>query len=261
MRVSKRKAQNFGKEKSPEEFLEAYRKYQHAEYSIKPNRLVAGAVEAFREGKTENLQMLFTDISLLYHRYRDIRSVSVFQQLTEGLEQDSAAALIGLVLTKASDETKQEILDQTLYQGIRNEKLCAALITAGANPGAEIDGDVGFILISAASRGAPISTVKLLHDNGASFEDALTTAYVKGYNSETRERLEFFRNKLEGKPQPAKEVLPPALTEKANAVFERAEDPEIKDLLRQILAVLDERLPPAAENKPAATSRRLYPRL
>jgi hypothetical protein len=140
-----------------------------------------------------------------------------------------------------------------------------------------IDGNPGGILVAAVHNTCPVSSIKFLHDNGASFRDAMTTMHSRGYDQEDIGRLAFFEKELAGPPdrqapKAAAEHQPPAVTGtdgilRAHAEIIRQMQENQRDLTEQVRALTAEvqalktgKPAEEAEEKPAAAKTHAYPK-
>ena len=258
--MRKSKCADLARNGTADQFLQAFKKEIGADgLGFRPSTptdrvalLMQGAIEAFCEGRPESIQVLFQNLKTIKfgklfrgnHRY-DLFKQALFT-LSEKYNDRQAA--IPLALAKVPEQDRQEILDSALYDSVRwdfgGESFLALLLQSGADANATVDGSAGSILACAARMRSP-GVIKLLHENGASFEDAILAlqANKEKWAKKNIDSLRFYQQALEGKPATA-----------------QTGDEDIRDILRQIqqqisdLTVKVERLesPAAAQPKKKA---------
>ncbi|MBU6475133.1 MAG: hypothetical protein KGQ70_04135, partial [Alphaproteobacteria bacterium] len=125
---------------------------------------------------------------------------------------EDKTAVILLAIEKIPDDKRRAFLDKTLSDLFStNEYQCeepfiAALISAGADANAVVHGAPGMPLAWAVTSGYPQAIVRLLHDHGASFEDALLRIQTRTYWDEGNRRelavhkLKAYREAITGAP-------------------------------------------------------------
>lgn len=233
---------NLGKNGTPDEFQPALSK-AFAKYDVEAQKeLRRGAIEAFNEGRHENFQSLLLDL----HKSQWLSSIGTLDRLIK--ENDNPSSAINLALDKMSAQEKQKFLDDTLYKIVNDdpvsgdENLVAALLQAGANANAESHGSGGRILACATTYAHPPGVIKLLYENGATFEEALLRIRTRPYWDDKRElcieRLKAYQEAVTGEPATSETKMQQTI-----------------DLLRQQVEELTERLPP--EKPPAPPANRL----
>ncbi len=141
-------------------------------------------------------------------------------------------------------EKKQDILDGALLAAVQSfpETLVAALLQADANANASN----GNILAQAIGYGRPETMIKLLHENGADFNDALATLEgIKNWTDEAKEdairNLKKYREKYTGEP-----------ADKMSALLQ--EMAEMRKELTELRKAI-----PTAQNAPAAPEAPVAP--
>ncbi len=215
-------------------------------------KLLQGAIQAFNEGRPENVQHILTNPQK-FRTYRDYygNNVDVATQTLTTLVtgKDYAVEILTLALAKVPAEAKQDILNQTLVSHIFNsgkpsETFINTLIEAGADANAPTkDGFKGHVLAFAVEKSKPLPVIELLYKNGASFDDALFLMQVKKWKKESMDNLKVYREKVTGQP-----------------ATEEGEILKVLKLLREDIAEMTKRLPSEAatpkhaETKPAANA-------
>ena len=169
--------------------------------------LQRGAIQAFSEGRPENVQTVLSNldefrIKTRHNRYdtsfEDISVIASLLRLTEGNDNPSAA--ISLALEKIPEQAKQGVLDNLLYKYIYSYGATTTFVDGLLKAGANANAFEGQILAQAAARSRHISVVKLLHDNGASFDDALFTMQTKNWEQKFINGLKAYREEITGEP-------------------------------------------------------------
>ncbi len=172
----------------------------------KENALVEGAVQAFLEGHRESVNTVLSNPAILTKdQYKDF----AFTVLGE-IAARSGDKLndMNLALAGVAEGDRQKVLDGALYRETRfsggTESFIDLLLQAGADPNAEIDSQkAGYILVSAVYNDKPESFIKLLHDHGARFEDALQLMRLGNFHPEYIRRMEAYQEKFDVKPAAA----------------------------------------------------------
>jgi len=189
--------------------------------------LQRGAIQAFLEGRPENLQTVFANLSEFKigveakFSTETVDRKKILFDLTEG--SDRPAAIIALALAQICEpEKKQEVLDEVLCDAVHcnpypgEEAFVSALLKAGANANAEFMGSPGKILAMAITYAHPPRVVKMLYDGGASFDDALFRMRTKPFWDDKREmcieKLKAYRQEITGEAATV-EVRPEILLE------------------------------------------------
>jgi hypothetical protein len=239
---------DIGNNGTEEKFVKKLGKtYTYASESRKNKLLIGGAVQAFLQGRPENIQaaLLHRTKTAGYLPYHNTTADILFD-----LSEKSTNKLddITLALAKIPEDERKAVLNKVLHDAlgeiIGGEPFFSLLLEAGADANAVIDGHPGMLIVRAIDANHPISVIKLLHDSGASFDDARTTMHGKGRDSADIATLDHYQKVLTGKT-PDAETDQPA-----------PEEADTRELLRAILAELKEitrRLPPA---EPAANADR-----
>jgi len=210
--------------------------YGHSEQ----RELQKGAVQAFKKGRPGNVQAILShleDFDLRYsHGYIVKVSHKVLSEITKEKEQDDAIAAIHTALANTSGQQKQKILNDSLLlcmdkdiwsDNTWKEDLVAPLLAAGADAN-----QGGKVLAAAVKKDQPPFIIQQLHDNGASFDDAL--AYMMpsdDYNARDIKNMTFYNNA--------------AKAEQALAQ------------MKETAAELTGKQPPAADPQPQRASREL----
>jgi hypothetical protein len=195
---------DIGKDGSADKFFEGFLKALSSDSAqANAGTLVDGAVQALREGRPDNIQTAFlNERTLKNSQSHTYPSVYILLKLTEGSHDKPAA--VKLALEKLPEDEREDLLNNALYYAVNHniggERFFSLLLESGAKANAKIDGHAGSILVTAMMRQSPLSVIKLLHDKGASFDDALTAMEIRGYNKTFAKKLEFYREKVEGKP-------------------------------------------------------------
>ncbi|MBU6475328.1 MAG: hypothetical protein KGL10_01095 [Alphaproteobacteria bacterium] len=246
-----------GRTASPEKFLKAFQK---ADYSSDIGNLIAGALEAFGAGHPGNIQTALARAPL--ERYPHLLlAPEILNRLPE--KYGDKTKDINIALAEIPAEKKKEFLNAALHTAlmrkIGDKAFYALLLEAGADAAAPVGGHASAMLVTAACSKQPIDVIRLLHDNGASFDDALMTMHCQNRAIADIERLEFFQKSITGKaPEPPAPAASPA-----DALTER----ELLALILEQVMEITKRLPPtqpAPETAPqpqAKAPRKRYPSL
>jgi hypothetical protein len=234
---SKKGYANIGKKSPADKFLEAFRKVANSN-PAKSQALLDGALQSFHEGRPENIQALIlnADLDSFYNHTRYI-----LFRMSE--KSDDKLADIKLALAKIPEEARENFLSKVLHSAILyktdlyvtgREPFYSLLLQAGADANAPINGCAGAILAKAVSCHHPISVIKLLHDNGASFKDALTTMYNGDYSADSKDTLKHYQQELEDKPATS-EAAPSAAEEALRQMLE-----QVGELTERVSALTEE---------------------
>ena len=209
MSVLKRKDYfEIGKTGTADEFLHAFKKrMKGASYEAMDdgtNKLRRGALEAFLEGRPENIQAILLNAedldqpNLAAHTLLDIAEAS-----------DNKLHAIMLSLEGLYGAQKEACLSKALQNAIRNhvgdEDFYALLLQAGADPNGGSSNSHGTTLFVAVDKGSP-ATVKLLHEHGASFDVAISWAEKRAQSKELLDRLNYYKENIEGRPDDLIEI-------------------------------------------------------
>lgn len=182
-----------GKTAAADEFSQAFRKAS----SRKKQRLIKGAVEAFRAGHPENIQEALSE-SLAINS--DV-ATAMLRQLSEG--KDDKAAVIDIAFAKATERSKKTELTRVLRESVcfkqAEESFVAALLKCGADANAEQNGLAGYLLALAVYANQSQSIGDILFENGASVEGALRRADKNGYDRSKIRILEGYQAKAAAK--------------------------------------------------------------
>lgn len=177
-------------------------------YETDRRDLVDGALRAFHEGRPENIQMVVANPEAVKSQRYHYVVPGVLLKLTEGSSDKLAVIIRALEKVPAEDQQKtlNNALNEALMYGIGDEPFFAALLKSGANANVKVGGYAGGLLAAAACYKHPVSVIKLLHDNGASFEDALHGMHLRGHQTPDIDRLKHYQEKVTGKPAVAAEA-------------------------------------------------------
>ncbi len=252
---------DIGKNGPSEKFLKVYKdKAQYHTYSTKAYNMINGAIAAFYEGRPENVQAaMANEKSIRSYNYWQL-APNVLFKITE--KTNEKLANINLAVAKIPEQDRKEFLSTALNNAfgnnIGNEVFYSTMLQAGADANASIDGHAGALLVTAACNKQPISVIKLLYDNGASFDDALTTMHSQGHETADIDRLKFFEEKVTGsKPAPAK--AEPAVQPIPVAVTQDADVRELLVLILEQMTEITKRLPPPPAEQPVANTTQPQP--
>jgi hypothetical protein len=251
---------DIGKTGSAEKFLKKLKSTKSYGYQTqaKNDALLKGAAEAFHEGRPENIQIAMSNAQSLGDRgwgiLYDFRC-SIFSILLKG--RNDQAADIDLALEKLSPQDRKKLLNSTLHDAVSlvgQEDLIPILLNAGADANARIKNNQGDILVAAATRGATFPVIKLLHEHGASFDDALNTMSTGSYTLENIEKLKLVRTRL--RAQPESETKP---TTSAPTDIQDLRDK--MERLQEQVDLITKRLPPLQEapSTPPPPKRTFHP--
>lgn len=260
-----------GENGDPQKVVHAFRRHKPYKYQdeAKNGGLLEGAVKAFHAGRPANLQALFKESdSLDATGFPNVILQAIALLAKDGLDP---VADVEQALGSLSAQERQALLDQQLVNALPNDtygtqETLRLLLDCGADINATIDGFPAMPLVTAVAASLPLPTVAFLYENGADFEEALTTMITKGYDAQHVDRLKFYREKLGDAAAPA--VAPaqePAASVAAPSAAPASD--EVRDLLREILQEMKEitrRLPPpqapANTDTPRAATSHPYPK-
>ena len=233
---------------------------------VSQEKLYLGAAEAFHEGRPENIQAILADRDNPHWIPKERFVFVVICHLVKG--RDDPFNMIMLALEKFSTAQKQEALNGFLYQafttrslqGADAEALVEALLKADTD--VSLAGDASAIsrtMAQAIHIGHSTRLIKLLHENGAQFDEARDLICSRGYNeadiSGDLDRLNALQEEITG--EPATEV---GRLRKRVEQLEKALAGKFNEPAGTPLSTADNMAPPAAQ-KPAAPRRmlRLFP--
>ncbi len=169
----------------------------YAMYGLTRNALLDGALRSFQQGSPEKLHLVLTEFSSTFGG----PSAILFQALAQ--RKDPNTDLQRVLQGGVPGSGKQAFLDSSLAHAVRQNapRVIEALLNAGADANQKSStGFPGQLLLVASRVGAAASTVKLLHDNGASFDDAIFMLRAQDGQKSDIEKLQFYQEKITGKP-------------------------------------------------------------
>lgn len=210
-----------GKDGSVEAFTEANQKA--ANHTIRRHfidyylgeadqkELRRGAIQAFHDGHPENIQtaLLYPEDFIILEKEYGWELEDTRTAILSDLIKDSndPAADIKRALEKIPAQERQGVLDDLLNAAVNgyyskiyrkimtdytSETLTAALLKAGANANA--------ILAVAIRNNRPEPFIKLLHENKADFNEALSALESRKADDKIIKRLKDYREKYTGQP-------------------------------------------------------------
>lgn len=238
---------DIGKTATEDKFLQKLRKERRYIYvtANKNEHLIAGAAQAFFEGRPGNIQAALLHAKTAGRHILHSSAVNILFDLSE--KSGTKCADITLALAKILEEDRSAVLSNALNEAIEHdiggEPFFSLLLDAGAEANARICGYQGNIIATAIHAKQPISVTKLLHDRGGSFDDTRTTMLSLGYDANELITLDHYQKELTGKTTAPEADMP------------APEEADMRDVMLEILAELKEitrRLPPPAE--PAANA-------
>ncbi len=209
-----------------------------------------GAVQAFHEGRPENIQTallygaefgIHDSYVSLYPKYPEDARQNILSDLINGGNDPSDVINLVLLLNVADDE-RQAVLDRALLSIIRKslpggEPYIAALLNVGADPNAGEDGYKGMTLAASLNYNQPLSVIDMLYKNGASFDDAIESMKINNWSSQSINRMKILREKYTH--QPATIDLPPEVVQQ---LLEQAANPDEHKIPREIMQELLEQV-------------------
>jgi hypothetical protein len=190
---------DIGKNSASGKFLSELKKAKsyYLDTQNKNKELIDGALLAFYQGRPENIQTALSNAKDINDRHHPNLVPAVLCEITKNSSDKIHA--VNLALAKVPAQDRQDILNQALNEALAHnvggETFFVALLNAGAEAKADINGAAG-LLATAVSAAAPLSFIKLLHDSGASFEDALATLHSRGSKTEDIDRLEYYKKQI-----------------------------------------------------------------
>lgn len=246
---------DIGKNNSAGKFLSELKKVKsyYVDTQNKNKQLIDGALFSFYQGRPENIQTAILNAKDIDSRhYPNLVPVVLCE-----ISKNSSDKIhdIALALAKIPEHDRQDFLNKVLSDALLNnvggEPFFVALLNAGADAKADINGHAG-LLATAVSCAAPFSFIKLLHDSGASFEDALATLHSRGSKTEDVGRLEYYRKKI-GTGSAETTTCSPVMEEGMISMLETLQQiqEQIADLTGQV-SRLTEKVDSLSTPKPAA---------
>jgi hypothetical protein len=186
-------------------------------------KLQEGAIQAFLEkSHPEKIQFMLSNPDKF-----DVNVAAVLLSLTRGKESEQAVALIKLALEKVSEEKMLGVLDNALLKHVYtvgDEPFVKALLLCGA----DANGDKGRVFARAIVN-CSFPVIKLLHDKGGKFEDALAIMQDEVWRpyENCNAKLRFYQNKvlIEQLQQNISDLTESnrVLTERVNGLIDRLE--------------------------------------
>lgn len=199
-----------GKKSSTEKFVKHLGRIKSYSWETesKNNKLIAGALQAFAEGRPQNIQSALANAKAVETWEHPALIPSILLKVTEKSDDKKAAMELALANVSANDREPllSRALDKAIETNTGGEDFYALLIKSGANANAAIDGFAETPLVTATVARSPFTVIKLLHDNGADLSEAITTMHSQGRNSDEINRLEHYKQKLEGNKSQAAPV-------------------------------------------------------
>jgi hypothetical protein len=193
---------SIGKKRSPDKLLKALCSTKSVDWETKSKNdsLLDGAVEAFHEGRPENIQKAFLNAESIKNWHYRYPALTILQKVAA--KSNDKATDINRTIALIPEHDREAILSKALNdavrKGIGGETFYALLLEAGADANAKIDGYAGAILATAASNKVPISVIELLVNKGASFKDACTTMHSLNYDPASINNLKHFEKQITG---------------------------------------------------------------
>lgn len=193
-------------------------------YGMSRTALLDGALQSFKDGAPEKLQLAMTEFSGLF----GAPFATLYRAMSESKDPyGTMQRFTHQILPEGAN--KLPVLDNALsYAVTRNDPpVISALLDGGAN--ANLKSATGFpgqLLVTAVRVGAAQSTVKLLNDKGASFEDAIFLLQAQDGEKKDIDKLKLYQAKITGKPADTD------VSEKLQAVLA-----EMLEMKREILAL------------------------
>ncbi len=242
-----------GKTAPPEEFLKTYKsKAKNTDYNNNASDMIAGALKAFGEGQPTNVQAILSHVQELESYNYSNMATRVLSQLPEkfgGKDKD-----LEMALAELPEKDRKDFLSKALYTAVNyrigDDKFCELLLKAGEDANYAVGGHAGIMLVVATCNQQSMNVIKLLHEHGASFDDALMTMHCQNRRNDDIERLKFFQQKLTG----AAEQKP------AGLASPDLQSDDVRVLLAEILEQMKEitkRLPPLPEDQQDAAQPKI----
>lgn len=176
---------------------------QYAMHGKARGALLDGALRSFQQGSPEKLNLVLTEFAPIFGPPTAILFKAMYQS-------DAPANALQLALQAGvHGPDKQAFLDNVLAYAVSQNapRVIEALVNAGADANQKsYSGFPGHLLLAAARNGAATSTVKFLHDNGASFDDAIFMLRAQDGLKSDIEKLQVYQEKITGKPAPETDV-------------------------------------------------------
>ncbi len=210
--MKKSKYTDFGKNAAPEKILAQYKKVLDnsgwaGSYSLRLSNLVDGAIEAFREGRPENIQMLIAHAKELDSYYYPDMTANILHALTEG--SDDKTTIINLAIATVSQDRKTSLLSDALKTSIR-----------------ESIGEESFFTA--------------LYKAGASFDMAISMMHAEPHELSDLASLKFFQEKISDTSSPVTKEATAAIPAIPAIPKISAEDADVRQLLTQLLEQVTE---------------------
>ncbi|MBU6475834.1 MAG: hypothetical protein KGL10_08110 [Alphaproteobacteria bacterium] len=186
-----------------------YESARHAFYQTR-QRLKKGAIDAFLDGRPENLQEIIAhpqDFAESQHQEPDALVAKTIIQL---LDKTPDAGVPLLALAKVDRKNRQDILNDTLYKLVNEytgfETEMSALLEAGADAGC----NSSIVLAAAIHKQRPAAIIDMLTEHGASYQaafermqahpdyygDKTATIAYHAYRREMEARIEAQQNRI-----------------------------------------------------------------
>jgi hypothetical protein len=197
-----------GRDAMPEFFLAELKreKRNYKKEAAKNKKVLAGAFEAFRQGRPENIQAYIADVANTTSVHGSIDCTGIAKTLLRLTEENSdKPAALDLALEGMTQQQRQKTLNAALLgacdgmEGIGGDPFYALLLNAGADPNAEMKANYICSAFVGSIINGKSSLVKLLHESGGNFEKAKPffdehslPHWVGNFKS--------YRESLEGKP-------------------------------------------------------------
>ncbi len=234
-----------GQTVTPDQFLTTYKsKAQNNEYSNNARDMIAGALKAFGEGHPANVQAALAHVEELQSYNYTNMATRILHQLPE--RYGDKLKDLEMAIAEVPEKDRKDFLSKALYAAVNyrigDDRFCELLLEAGADANYAVGGHAGIMLVVAACNQQSMNVIKLLHEHGASFEDALMTMHCQNRKTDDIERLKFFQQKLTGvaEQKPASLAAPDLQSD------------DVRVLLAEILEQMKEitkRLPPLPEEQ------------
>ncbi len=252
---------NAGKNGSVDQFLAA-----NKAASLIPDagagqqELQNGAIQAFKEGRPENVQAVLLNRDDFKIDGKDAVA-DILLKLAGG--NDKASDIINLAVAKHTEQGKRSALSYALNDAIsRNigdKSFYEALLKSGANANVENGrGFTGVILANAVTQHHSLSVVKLLHEKGASFDDArlLMQSDKKFWGTDCIESLNAYQEKITGKPAGITGDLSPKVLE----IIEQLQQ-QVKDITERLDRVEPAVNSPQPQETKIVQNKKRYPQV
>jgi hypothetical protein len=232
-----------GKNASEDKFLEAFKKFSASDWAPsthKVRNLIEGALQAFNEGRPENIQTMLLNAKSVESRLDPFKYPylvpSILLKLTE--KSDEKLGVVNRALAKIPEADKESVLSNALKTAI-----CKSV------------GEEPFFA--------------LLYEAGASFDIALSNMQALGADPDDINRLKFFQERIEGEPAAAEPIPSPTdetmpvlidvmqqLLEQVAELTRRDLDlaGRVRELTEEVKSLKSAASPPASRKKTAQTN-------